>query len=1792
MLAGIVLGPTVLGRVPGFTKAMFPPASVTIIQVISSFGLCFFMFLVGLELDADKIKKDIKAAVVISAWGLVVPAIGAFLLALLFQDPAYSTTSVGTLGLFLTCALGLSALPVLARILSERRVLTTRLGGISMTIAAVDDVIAWCLLAVVIAIVRAKSQLDILWVFLITIAECLVVFYPIRYLIRYLVVRSKAMTHLSADTFLLLALILIGTSWFTEVIGLSALIGSFQVGLIIPRSSNLSHALSEKLEYFVVAVLMPLYFCNSGLRTQFGLIDDGLSVGLAVLVIVVATVTKIIGISVPCVYLGIPKRISVVIGVLMSCKGLIALIVVNFGYDFGVVTPKFFAILVLMVLVTTMQTVPLVDLVDPPSRAKESALELAAWEASEAKRAAEAAAAAAAHAKAAAAEELHPLGGSGGGGTGGGGSGAMTIAAPDLGAVGGGGGGPFSPALERGGPLAIDVDDVVVIGAARTEEDEETSRIRAAAALAAVIGMPGTVVVPADASSARGGMGLGLSAEAAAEAELAVLRKHLGGDEDDEDAGGEETEGAESVDEGHSSGVRASASTAGLTRRGLLSGGSARASFRRSRVDAAMSQLHLQRTSSAVAVTLLAATGAGGLESVQDVDHSGVVVPPTAARGGGGDAAADRASDAGSVGGRRTGGGPDEVLGDTHAGVGDDEEEENAEEVGEEEVEELLEEGGAGDLDLLESDTLLPGMGAGTGGSSRRLGVQQPPRAAAIARALSSREMVRRSTSGRQIGSGAAPTGSSSLVSPSSGSAGGGGGASSSSSAQRSRSSSNDSKGVVSRSPSTSHPALAAALAAALPPGVEGSAYDDDDDEAAASSTAGTGLAAARPSSDTVAPAVTPTPSPLVAGGSGDVSSTTIAAAVPSFAPAIPPMPLGLPTVDEADESLATLTQNAASSLARIAAAIARDKDFHPGGLAEEAETDAEADGDASQAPAPTAAGAAAEPDAHERTTLEEGGPDAEDIGEPVAHANPQAAAAAAAIAEAAIRSAAPSPALGGLVGPSIPPPDAASAAEEAVSAPSASAQDWDGPAPPAPISTGAGGGLLNSVRRMTRGLSFALTGRAGSDGRGTESDATADDVAIAIATGVTGEGEGDGDADAEGPGTAGGSPPSSPSLAPLHVLVAAPKPPPRRVPLNLIMAVADTSYASGLVSVANMFPPPITPGSVFWGGGGGDDATAYSVLGRERSASAGVAAASGPVGAPPSSHLTLLWLQEDVDMPSNYMNPALTVAELRDSSLAFAMAQSRAADVPSGVDLSVIPTKDPWGEALNEAGRRAADFLLTSYTLPLARATNAPRSLGSAIGAALSGLSSFLHFGGRDKGAAEDGDEASGGGGVGAGVGDTSPASSPILTGAAAVLRHVLTQPMPCGTAILFEHNVGGGGSRVAPLLFGGAGGVGVLGGGGPKCAVLCPFDDASRSAEPALAFLRRTSPADVEVHLLRTAAPAVAAAAVAAPSTSRGAMPDSGNATAESSPALRPLAAHDTPSGDGGAAAASMMLSMPPLRLDRNRSATSVSTGSGWVADAAAAAAGDDEGGMPAADASGSGTISRTISGVDGGSIARVNSQRLGTGRKIRARTGSSGVGAPGTAREAVAPPASSSSAAAATTAAPPAAPRPAIVPAVIAGRGSLKLLSSRATTIVEAVERLVRAQPHAYPLVVLGAQPDPERTVLRQQRAAALAAEEEAGDGAGEDSSSASASSGMASPRMQAMQHPTMRRHASRGAGGGGGGGGGDAALGASILDDAIEDAVQEAVGILEACAPAKIPVLIVVGHSMNASTEDDM
>ena len=316
MIAGILLGPTALGHIPGWKDTLFPKASLDTLNTVASFGLCFFMFAVGMEMDLASVVRNARASAFISLSGLALPGAVSYALALLFGDPAYSKTSFGTLGLFLTCALGIISLPVLARILAERRAIPVRVRELAMSVAVVEDILAYVLLAIVTVLVKADaSSADIGIVVGATIGECLFVFFVLRYAVAAVVARGAAInaSQLSAGTFLFLSVCLLLCCFLTNIIGLSFMIGAFQFGLIVPRTSSLAHQLSEKSEFFATTILMPLYFAASGLKTDFGSINSATSWGLAVLLIAAAGLSKFAAVYAACRFNSLPHIMSKVV---------------------------------------------------------------------------------------------------------------------------------------------------------------------------------------------------------------------------------------------------------------------------------------------------------------------------------------------------------------------------------------------------------------------------------------------------------------------------------------------------------------------------------------------------------------------------------------------------------------------------------------------------------------------------------------------------------------------------------------------------------------------------------------------------------------------------------------------------------------------------------------------------------------------------------------------------------------------------------------------------------------------------------------------------------------------------------------------------------------------------------------------------------------------------------------------------------------------------------------------------------------------------------------------------------------------------------------------------------------------------------------------------------------------------------------------------------------------------------------------------------------------------------------
>jgi len=368
--AGILLGPSLLGWLwPDVSLALFASDSLVMLQVVSSLGLVLFMFFIGLELDPGLLRERGQASLVISQTTFLVP-LGLTVPLALWLHPLLAEPGVplAAFVLFLGAAMSSTAFPVLARIVAERRLLRARVGTMAITCAAIDNVLAWCLLAFVVAWSRANGIAAAATTTLLSVLYIAIMVLVVRPLLARLARRVSTTSPLSHDLVAVVVLVVLASSWATEVIGIHALFGAFVAGVILPRQGGLAHALAEKLEDLVVVVLLPLFFAYSGMRTELGLLASPASWSVFGVLMLVACAGKLGAGTLAARLVGLTWRESGALGILMNTRGLMVLIVLNLGLDVGVIGPTLFTMMVLMTLVTTFLTTPVLDVVYPPGQ--------------------------------------------------------------------------------------------------------------------------------------------------------------------------------------------------------------------------------------------------------------------------------------------------------------------------------------------------------------------------------------------------------------------------------------------------------------------------------------------------------------------------------------------------------------------------------------------------------------------------------------------------------------------------------------------------------------------------------------------------------------------------------------------------------------------------------------------------------------------------------------------------------------------------------------------------------------------------------------------------------------------------------------------------------------------------------------------------------------------------------------------------------------------------------------------------------------------------------------------------------------------------------------------------------------------------------------------------------------------------------------------------------------------------------------------------------------------------------
>lgn len=366
IIAGIVLGPSLLGMYfPDFSAALFPVESLGNLKFLSQIGLILFMFVIGMELDIKVLKNKASEAIVISHASIVIPfALGIGLSYFVFNQFAPEGVQFLSFSLFMGIAMSITAFPVLARIVQEREIHKTKLGAIVITCAAADDITAWCLLAVVIAIVKAGDFISSLYVISLAVIYVVAMIFIVKPFLKRIGDLYGTKDSIGKPVMAIFFLFLILSSYATEVIGIHALFGAFMMGSIMPDVTKFRMIFIEKVEDVAVILLLPLFFVFTGLKTEIGLINDPYLWKVTGAIIMVAVVGKFLGSALAAKFVGQNWKDSLTIGALMNTRGLMELIVLNIGLELKVLTPEVFTMMVIMALVTTFMTGPALDLIN------------------------------------------------------------------------------------------------------------------------------------------------------------------------------------------------------------------------------------------------------------------------------------------------------------------------------------------------------------------------------------------------------------------------------------------------------------------------------------------------------------------------------------------------------------------------------------------------------------------------------------------------------------------------------------------------------------------------------------------------------------------------------------------------------------------------------------------------------------------------------------------------------------------------------------------------------------------------------------------------------------------------------------------------------------------------------------------------------------------------------------------------------------------------------------------------------------------------------------------------------------------------------------------------------------------------------------------------------------------------------------------------------------------------------------------------------------------------------------
>lgn len=370
VLTGIILSHTVLGRIPNFTKYVVPPESIPGLTLVANIGICLLLFIVGCEVDVKFIKKHMVTALSVGLFNMAVPfGVGCLCAIGLWKDYRHGIEGLPeikftTFMVFIAVAMCITAFPVLVRIITELRLVKDRVGTVVLAAGITNDLLGWILLALSITLANSSQSLVTLYIVLVAIGWCLFLCYPVRVCLHWTLEHvfkefDNANNAPSRTAMTLLLIMMFASAFFTDIIGVHPIFGAFIMGTIVPRRDNYVINLTSRIEDLVNIVFIPVYFAVSGLNVDLGLLNRGLDWGWAFGLIGVALISKIFGGMAAAKLRGLYWRESLTVGVLMSCKGIVEIVVLQVGLNSKIISQKTYSMLIFMALITTFLTTPL-----------------------------------------------------------------------------------------------------------------------------------------------------------------------------------------------------------------------------------------------------------------------------------------------------------------------------------------------------------------------------------------------------------------------------------------------------------------------------------------------------------------------------------------------------------------------------------------------------------------------------------------------------------------------------------------------------------------------------------------------------------------------------------------------------------------------------------------------------------------------------------------------------------------------------------------------------------------------------------------------------------------------------------------------------------------------------------------------------------------------------------------------------------------------------------------------------------------------------------------------------------------------------------------------------------------------------------------------------------------------------------------------------------------------------------------------------------------------------------------